>query len=95
MIKVGNLSALSYSAIIRLTYSVAYKLTMNQDNVQRKVGDFMGGKVINLPEFDMYDKGKEEGIAIGEARGESERKKLEEENDRLRKELEELKKAKA
>ncbi len=72
---------------------------MNQDNVQRKVGDFMGGKVINLPEFDMYDKGKEEGIAIGEARGialgEAERKKLVDENDRLKKELEELKKAKA
>ena len=35
----SNMSALSYDAIIRLTYRVTYKLTMKQDNVQKKVGD--------------------------------------------------------
>ena len=61
--KTGNLSALSYDAIIRLTYSVAYKLTMKQSNVQMKVGDVMGGKVLDLPGFKIYDDGKKEGKA--------------------------------
>ncbi len=62
--KVGNLSALSLGAIIRLTYSVAYKLTMNTDNVQKKVGDVMSGKILDLPEFKAYDQGVEQGIRI-------------------------------
>ena len=90
----GNLSALSYDAIIRLTYSVAYKLTMKQNNVQMKVGDVMGGKVLDLPGFKIYDDGKKEGIKEGikegRAEGEKERQALESENERLRKELEEL-----
>ena len=45
----GNLSALSLSVIIKLTYSVAYKLTMKREHVQKKVGDVMGGKVLDLP----------------------------------------------
>ena len=61
----GTLSALSLSAIIKLTYSVAYKITMKQDNVQKKVGDVMGGKVLDLPEFRIYDQGKAEGKAEG------------------------------
>ena len=65
----GVLSALSYSAIIKLTHSVAYKLTMKQDNVQKKVGDFMGGKVLDLPEFKIYDQGKEEGRKEGKEEG--------------------------
>lgn len=93
--KIGNLSALSYSAIIKLTHSVAYKLTMKQNNVQKKVGEFMGGKILELPEFKIFEqgvlKGKEEGKVEGKAEGEAERKKLQAENDELRKELEELK----
>ncbi|WP_207649923.1 hypothetical protein [Butyrivibrio proteoclasticus] len=61
----SDLSALSYDAIIRLTYRVAYKLTMKQDNVQKKVGDVMGGKVLDLPCFRAYDQGLEEGIEQG------------------------------
>ena len=63
--EVGNLSALSYDAIIRLTYSVAYKLTMKQGNVQKKVGDVMGGKVLDLPCFRIFDQGKEQGLEQG------------------------------
>lgn len=87
----GNLSALSASAIIKLTYSVAYKLTMKQKNVQKKVGDVMGGKVLDLPEFRIYDQGKEDGIKEGIKEGESERNALKQENERLRKEIEQLK----
>ncbi len=57
--------SVSLSAIIKLTYSVAYKITMKQDNVQKKVGDVMGGKVLDLPEFRIYDQGKAEGKAEG------------------------------
>jgi hypothetical protein len=75
------LSAVSYDAIIRLTHSVAYKYTMNTKNIQKKVGDVMSGKVLDLPSFLIYDQGK--------AEGEQERKELKNEVDRLRKELEE------
>jgi hypothetical protein len=67
--KTGNLSAVSYDAIIRLTYSVAYKLTMKEDKVQRKVGDVMGGKVLDLPCFQIFDQGVEKGIAQGLEQG--------------------------
>lgn len=61
----GNLSASSFGAIMRLTYKVAYKLTMKEANVQKKVGDFMGGQILDLPEFRIYDQGKAEGKAEG------------------------------
>lgn len=82
----GNLSELSLSAIIKLTYRVAYKLTRKQE----KVGEVMGGKVLDLPEFRIYDQGKAEGLAEGA----KEREELKIENERLRRELEELKEAK-
>ncbi len=71
---------------------------MNQKKVQRKVGDYMGGKVLDLPEFRIYDQGKEDGIIVGRAEGEQKRKAqqqkksaLQQENERLKKELEKLK----
>ncbi|WP_051226360.1 hypothetical protein [Butyrivibrio sp. MC2013] len=72
----GVLSAHSYSAIIKLSHRVAYKLTMKQDKIQKKVGDFMGGKVLDLPEFRIYDEGKAEGLAEGLAEGEKMRKEM-------------------
>lgn len=88
----GVLSAHSYSAIIKLSHRVAYKLTMKQDKIQKKVGDFMGGKVLDLPEFRIYDEGKAEGLAEGEAKGlaKGEAKGLAEglaEGEKMRKEM--------
>lgn len=60
---------LSYSVIIKLTNSVMFKLSMKNENIQRKVGDVMGGKVIDLPEIRLYRKGKSEGYAEGVAEG--------------------------
>ena len=88
-LEAGSLSPLSFSAIIRLTYSVAYKLTVKHSNLQKKVSDIMGGKVLDLPEIRVYHQGKEEG----RAEGEKERNELKEEVERLRKELEQYKTA--
>ena len=63
---------------------------MKQDNVQRKVGDFMGGKVLDLPEFKIYDQGKAAGKAEGRAEGEEERKELAQEIAQLKKRIKEL-----
>lgn len=81
---------MSYSVIIKLIYSVAYKLTMKQENVQRKVGEMMGGKVLDLPEIRIYKQAKAEDEAIIKGleeknRGlEDENRMLREENARLR-----------
>lgn len=37
----------------------------------KKVGDIMGGKVLDLPEFVAYDQAKAEGRAEGRAEGEA------------------------
>ena len=67
---------------------------MKVDKVQKKVGDVMGGKVLDLPCFRIFDEGKAEGREEGRAEGEQERKALELENERLKKEIEQLKAAK-
>ena len=51
----GNLSIKSIRAIINTIRSVSYKLTMNWDNVRKKVGDYMGGKIIELESVKKYD----------------------------------------
>ncbi len=60
-----TLMTFSFHAIIRLVHSVAYKFSMKYKNVQKKVGDVMGGKVIELPEIKIYAEGKAEGEAKG------------------------------
>ena len=87
----GELSSFACGVIISLTHKVLYKLTMKQEAVQQKVGDIMGGKVLDLPIIRVYHDGLAEGEAKGEAKGEAERAKLQEENDSLKKEIERLK----
>ena len=89
--RVGELSSFACGVIISLTHKVLYKLTMKQEAVQQKVGDIMGGKVLDLPIIRVYHDGLAEGEAKGEAKGEAERAKLQEENDSLKKEIERLK----
>jgi hypothetical protein len=105
----GKLSALSHNAIIRLTHKVVYKLSMNHDKVQEKVGGIMGGKVLDLPDFKVFREGKAEGLAeglqMGEEKrqqmaeeikeGEEKRKQMAEEIEALKRELEQIKKDKA
>lgn len=58
----GRLSANSISVIIGVTHSVFSKLTSKQSTLSEKVGDFMGGKVLDPPWVMAYKKGKEDGI---------------------------------
>ncbi len=48
---------------MNLTYKVLHKLTMKHKTIQQKVGDFMGGKVIDLPIIHEYHRGLDEGQA--------------------------------
>jgi len=88
----SNLSSKSLDAIMNLTRSVTCKFTKNQSKVQRKVGDMMGGKILDLPCFKIHDEAKAEGLAEGRAEGEEERNRLAAENARLKAEIDEMKK---
>ena len=75
-----------------------YKFLMKHRKVQKKVGNFMGGKVLDLPELRLYHKGRADEKKENEAeikKLQSENKKYQLENDRLRAEVERLKGAKA
>ncbi len=74
----GALSALSYSVIINFTKRIMNKLTVNHSVIREKVGDAMGGEVLDLPEIVIFRQGK--------AEGEQERKILEEKNTALKNE---------
>ena len=62
----GDLSTFSRGVIIDLTNRVTQKLTMNYDNVRRKVGEFMGGKVMDLDIIRERREGRQEGRQEGQ-----------------------------
>ena len=55
----------SKNVIILLMDKVIFKLTMNSENTQRKVGDVMGGKVLDLDYINGLVDGREEGREEG------------------------------
>ena len=89
----GRLSSKSHGVIIRLTHKVIYKIMEKYNNAREKVGDVMGGEVLDLPEIRAYNEGKAEGMAKGKAEGQAERDALEAENERLKQEIERLRAA--
>ena len=59
------LSAFSRGVIIKLIKGVNVKLTIKYSNIHQKVGDYMGGKVLDLDIIRAHDAGINEGITIG------------------------------
>ena len=66
------LSSLSCDVIIRLIRSVAYKLTAKTKNVQMRMEELMGGKVLDLDVIRAHKEGKAEGREEGKAEGREE-----------------------
>ncbi len=62
----GTLSSRSRYVIMQMTKRVSDKLTEKQEQVKRKVGDLMGGHVINLDIFQAEDLAEARGRVIGE-----------------------------
>ena len=65
----GNLSVFSHSVIISLTHKVAYKLTFSRKHLNKKVGDIMGGKVMDLEVIKAHNEGITQGISQGISQG--------------------------
>ena len=61
----GYLSQFSHGVIISLIHKVMYKMNVKRSNIRERIGDIMGGKVLELDII----KARPEGLAIGEARG--------------------------
>ena len=91
----GVLSGRSKGVIIKQMEAVVRRLAYNKENVIKKVGDIMGGKVVKMEWLEKYDaavaEGKAEGRAEGLAEGEAERKKLEERIEKLEAQLKKAK----
>ena len=64
LVEAGKLSSRSRYVIIQMIKRVSDKLAMAQEHVRQKVGDVMGGHVIDLDIFQAEDKAKAEGIII-------------------------------
>ncbi len=78
----GNLSLFSCNVIIKLIHTVAYKLTNRHKNIQKKVGDVMGGKVVELEFIKNWKASEELGVRKGK---EEERVNTERERERAEK----------
>ena len=65
------LSAFSRGVIIKLIKEVNEKLTNKYKNVNERVGEYMGGKVLDIDIIKAHDEGVTEGEVRGEARGEA------------------------
>ena len=61
LVSEGMLSSFSKDVIINLINKVSYKQLMKQKRTQKKVGDLMGGKVLDLDIIRAHDDGIEEG----------------------------------
>ena len=72
----GYLSQFSHGVIISLIHKVMYKMNVKRSNIRERIGDIMGGKVLELDII----KARHEGLAIGEARGEARGRASEREN---------------
>ncbi len=59
------LSSFSRGVIIKLIREVNEKLTNKYRNVNKRVGDYMGGKVLDLDIIKAHDAGIEQGIEQG------------------------------
>ncbi len=57
--EVGSLSAFSFSVIINMTKKVLDKLAHKHGTVRRKVGEQMGGRVLDLPIIRAYHEAKD------------------------------------
>ena len=70
LVETGKLSSRSRYVIIQMIKRVSDKLNSDHEQVKQKVGDMMGGHVINLDIFQAEDRAQARGEAIGEVRGE-------------------------
>ena len=82
-----ELSGLSYGIVVRLIHQVAHKLTINKEKINGRIGEIMGGKVLDLDVIRAYHEGQKQGKQQGIEQGiEQESKRTEEERKRAEKE---------
>ena len=67
----GYLSQFSHGVIISLIHKVMYKMNVKRSNIRERIGDIMGGKVLELDIIKARHEGLAEGRTIGEVIGEA------------------------
>lgn len=92
----GRLSILSFGVIIRFSYIIIMKLTSKQTKLHERIGDVMGGKIVELDIIKAVDEARKEEAEKWERKEKEEarrREQLEKEIEQLKKENAELKAA--
>lgn len=85
------LSLRSKGVIIKQMEAVAMRMTKEKKEVRRKVGDLMGGKVVEMEWLKQFDAAVAKGREEGREEGAAERQAMAKEIEQLRKENERLK----
>jgi hypothetical protein len=71
----GYLSQFSHGVIISLIQKVMYKMNVKRSNIRERIGDIMGGKVLELDIIKARHEGLAEGRTEGLAEGRTEERK--------------------
>ena len=71
LVNAGEITILEEALILDMTAKVVRNFAKNNRNIKERVGDIMGGKVIDYPSKHIYNEGLSEGEARGEAKGEA------------------------
>ncbi len=65
----GNISGYERNTVIDLSVSVVRSIARKYETIRKEIGEYMGGKVLNYPTKEIYNRAKEEGLKEGLKRG--------------------------
>ncbi len=61
----GNISEYETNTIIDLSISVVKSIAKKYKTIRKEIGEYMGGKVLNYPTKELYNRAKEDGLRKG------------------------------
>lgn len=66
----GNISEYERNVVMDLSVSVVRSIAKKYEVIRKEIGEYMGGKVLNYPTKELYNRAKQEGRKEGRKEGE-------------------------